>query len=123
VLLVFEIENTDEFAKWFSSLEESDAAAVIARVDLLAERGPDLKRPVVDVIRASANYPRMKELRCGTGHAIRVLFIFDPRRTAILLLGGSKAGSWQSWYEAAVPAADDLYSVYLGELRSEGLLP
>jgi hypothetical protein len=118
-----DIEVTDEFVEWFASLNDSDAAAVTARVDLLAERGSSLRRPVVDVIRTSANYPRLKELRCGTTHAIRVLFTFDPRRTAILLLGGSKAGNWETWYEVAVPAADRLYSVYLGELRDEGLLP
>jgi hypothetical protein len=53
---------------------------------------------------------------------IRVLFIFDPRRTALLLLGGAKAGAWKEWYEHAVPAADELYEVYLEELRKEGLL-
>jgi len=53
-----------------------------------------------------------------------VLFCFDPRRTAILLLGGDKSeGSlWNAWYERAVPEADDLYDIYLAELREEGLL-
>jgi hypothetical protein len=51
-----------------------------------------------------------------------VLFIFDPRRTALLLVGGAKAGAWEDWYEHAVPAADELYEVYLEELRKEGLL-
>jgi hypothetical protein len=64
----------------------------------------------------------MKELRCGTAAAIRVLFIFDPRRTALLLLGGAKAGAWEDWYEQAVPVADELYEIYLKELREEGLL-
>ncbi len=64
----------------------------------------------------------MKELRCGTAGALRVLFIFDPRRTAILLLGGAKAGAWAEWYKEAVAAADILYEVYLEELKREGLL-
>lgn len=62
----------------------------------------------------------MKELRASEGGALRVLFAFDPRRQVILLLGGDKSGHWNEWYEAAVPAADDLYDEYLNELRREG---
>jgi len=61
----------------------------------------------------------MKELICEEGGSLRVLFIFDPRRTAILLLGGDKTGHWDQWYETAIPAADQLYEVYLAELQSE----
>jgi hypothetical protein len=64
----------------------------------------------------------MKELRCGRREAIRVIFAFDPRRTAILLLGGSKAGRWREWYRDAIPQADRLYSTYLAELSREGLI-
>ena len=48
--------------------------------------------------------------------------MFDPRRQVILLLGGDKSGAWDQWYEWAVPAADELFDVYLGELRKEGLI-
>ena len=64
----------------------------------------------------------MKELRASPGGALRVLFMFDPRRQAILLLGGDKSGEWAAWYAWAVPAADELYDVYLDELREEGLI-
>lgn len=64
----------------------------------------------------------MKELRAAKGGALRVLFSFDPRRQAILLLGGDKAGEWNDWYERAVPLADDLYDEYLRELGEEGLI-
>jgi hypothetical protein len=47
----------------------------------------------------------MKELR-PAGTSIRILFIFDPRRQAILLLGGDKAGNWKSWYDRNIPVAD-----------------
>jgi hypothetical protein len=50
------------------------------------------------------------------------LFAFDPRRTAILLIGGDKTGRWQRWYEEAIPVADRLYDEYLEELRREGEL-
>lgn len=52
---------------------------------------------------------------------MRVLFAFDLRRQAILLLGGDKTGRWAEWYEWAIPVADDLYDEYLDELREEGL--
>ena len=48
--------------------------------------------------------------------------MFDPRRTAIVLLGGDKSGEWNTWYEMAIPTADDLYDAYLIELRNEGLI-
>ena len=64
----------------------------------------------------------MKELRTSKGGAPRVLFAFDPRRYAILLLGGDKSGEWSDWYEWAVPQADDLYDTHLQELDEEGLL-
>jgi len=62
----------------------------------------------------------MKELRIGT---VRVLFIFDPRRTGILLIAGDKRGQWQAFYDQMVPLADDLYDEHLDELRKEGLTP
>ena len=51
---------------------------------------------------------------------MRVLFIFDPRRRAIMLLGGDKSGKWNDWYTWAIPKADDLYDVYLKRLRDKG---
>jgi hypothetical protein len=77
---------TDAFSAWFGELEEPDADKVAARVELLGEKGPNLTRPVVGEIAKSRFAPRMKELRCGTANAIRVLFCFDPRRTAISTL-------------------------------------
>ena len=64
----------------------------------------------------------MKELRASQGGTLRMLFMFDPRRQVILLVGGDKTGNWSSWYEVAVPMADDLYDRYLEELRDEGLI-
>jgi len=61
-------------------------------------------------------------LRSSEGGALRVLFMFDPRRQVILLLGGDKSGQWNEWYEWAVPLADRLYDGYLDELGKEGLI-
>jgi len=62
----------------------------------------------------------MRELRIQhSGKPYRVLYAFDPRRVAILLLGGTKAGD-DRWYEKYIPEADALYDSHLEELRSEG---
>ena len=86
----------------------------------LAEQGPTLKRPVVAEIKTS-RHSNMKELRVSKAGALRVLFAFDPRRHAILLLGGDKSGQWEEWYRTAIPEADALYDTHLQELRDEGL--
>ncbi|MEI6526181.1 MAG: type II toxin-antitoxin system RelE/ParE family toxin [Planctomycetota bacterium] len=65
----------------------------------------------------------MKELRTQTGgDPLRSFFVFDPRRTAILLIGGNKGGDGR-FYERMIPIADRLYDTYLNELEKEGLLP
>jgi hypothetical protein len=119
----FEVEVTDEFANWYLGLTEDEQLAIDVRVELLAEEGPKLKRPVVGEIVGSKFDPQMKELRATVGRSVlRVLFMFDPRRTAILLIGGNKAVEWKPWYRTAIPTADHLYQLYLQELRDEGML-
>jgi hypothetical protein len=54
----------------------------------------------------------LKELRPGT---TRILFVFDPWRSSILLVGGDKAGRWNAWYQEAIPLAEQRYEIYLKE--------
>ncbi|WP_040669233.1 type II toxin-antitoxin system RelE/ParE family toxin [Nitrolancea hollandica] len=117
----WEVEYTDEFGEWFSALDESAQDAIVAAVEVLEERGPGLGRPLVDTI-SGTRYPNMKELRPLVGN-IRILFAFDPRRCAILLIGGDKTGRWQQWYEEMIPKADRLYDEHLEILRKEKLFP
>ncbi len=118
---MWDIEVTDQFVEWWRDLDVDQQVALTDRIDLLGERGPDLGRPVVDRIHASRHHS-MKELRASKAGALRVLFMFDPRRSVILLLGGDKTGDWDSWYEWAIPVADDLYDTYVAELRDEGMI-
>ena len=63
----------------------------------------------------------MKELRppSADGSEIRILFVFDPWRSAILLVAGDKSGQWNRWYRAAIPEAEQLYAKYLVERKEE----
>lgn len=119
----WEVEVTDQFDEWADGLAPDDSDALDEAIEVLARKGPSLRRPLVGEITTS-RHKNMKELRRSSGnHDFRILFAFDPRRTAILLLGGDKAGDWNKWYQREVPRADDLYDEYLDELGKEGLLP
>ena len=118
---MWEVEFTDEFGEWWAGLSLEQQAEVRKRVNLLQQRGPALGRPTVDTITGST-ISNLKELRTSAAGTLRILFVFDPRRTAILLLGGDKTGQWVEWYERAIPEAERLYAIYLEELREEGLI-
>jgi hypothetical protein len=116
----WEVEHTDEFEAWWEQLTEEQQEAITARLALLGQHGPALRRPYVGEIRGSAFDPKMKELICDKGGHLRILFIFDPRRVAVLLWGGEKTGLWDRWYPAAIQKADDLYGQHLKDLENEG---
>ncbi|GAB1694207.1 type II toxin-antitoxin system RelE/ParE family toxin [Krasilnikovia sp. M28-CT-15] len=91
------------------------SARVVQAIDLLAEAGPGLGRPVVDTIHGSS-IANLKELRPGT---VRILFVFDPWRASILLVAGDKTGQWNDWYRGAIPLAEQRYERYLKERAEE----
>lgn len=111
---MWDVYFTEQAERWLGTLDDDDYDAVIAATDLLEVYGPALGRPAVDTIKGS-RHKNMKELRAGT---LRALFVFDPRRNAIILVGGDKRDRWAKWYEENIPLADDLYDTYL---REEGL--
>lgn len=116
--MAWEVEFTDQFEDWWRTLTEKEQDAITAAVEVLEERGPGLARPSVDTIKGS-RHANMKELRPRGGN-IRILFAFDPRRSAILLIGGDKSHRWQEWYREVIPIADDLYDEHLATLQREG---
>jgi hypothetical protein len=115
------VEYTDEFEGWWVDLTADEQEAIVAAVAHLERLGPGLGRPLVDTIRES-RHSNMKQIRPPTGN-IRILFAFDPRRMAILLIGGDKTDRWTAWYVEMIPLADRLYDEHLDEQRREGLLP
>ena len=119
--MTWEVEYTDEFGAWWEGLDEGTQIAVDATVRLLETKGPQLPFPHSSDVRGS-RFGQMRELRIQhKGEPYRVLYAFDPRRTAILLIGGNKGGN-DRWYEEFVPRADKLYEDHLAVLVKEGLI-
>ena len=102
-------------------MTEQEQISLVASVELLEQMGPQLPRPHADTVKGS-KHPNMKELRTQSqGKPLRTLFAFDPRRNAILLIGGDKTGKTR-FYEKMIPLADRLYDQHLKELKNEGLI-
>lgn len=118
---VWEVEYTDGFEAWWNGLSDGEQESVARGVELVRALGPALGRPWVDTLKGS-KFPNMKELRTQhSGQPYRTLFAFDPRRCAILLIGGRKSGD-DRWYETYIPMADRLYAEHLEQLTREGLI-
>lgn len=116
--MAWEVEFTDQFEAWWSNLSEAEQEEINAKVDLLQEYGPILPRPHADRIESS-RHSNMKELRGKVDERLlRVLFAFDPRSTALLLIGGDKTDD-PTWYDRFVPIADSLFDDHLEELKKE----
>lgn len=116
---MWEVEYTDEFEQWWNSLDEDEQESIAHDMEILRSVGPGLGRPRVDTIKGS-KFSNMKELRTQhMGEPYRTLFAFDPRRCAILLIGGKKTGD-DRWYKEYVPFADRLSADHLEQLRREG---
>ena len=119
--MVWEVEGTDEFGGWFLNLTDDEQVSVGHIVDLLVEHGPSLPFPYSSGIEMS-RHRHMRELRIQhQGRPYRVLYAFDPRRHAMLLLGGDKTGD-NRWYEENVPKAAASYDGHLRQLEEERLI-
>lgn len=93
----------------------------MAAIDKLEADGPTLGRPLVDRIKGSKLHA-LKELRPGSTGAteVRILFIFDPERQAVLLIAGDKSGQWSDWYTDNILVAEQRYARWLaGEYDKE----
>ncbi|MEV0034439.1 type II toxin-antitoxin system RelE/ParE family toxin [Streptomyces sp. NPDC050804] len=120
----WEIILCKEVHDWYLDLAEKEpesAHLVEQAIDLLAERGPTLGRPLVDRVSRSRHH-NMKELRPGSvgSSEIRMLFAFDPARQALIMVAGDKNGSWNTWYDRNIPVADERFDQHLDDLGSIG---
>ena len=116
-----EVEYTDEFEEWWKSLSESEQDSIAVGVTILEHKGPKLPFPYSSGIQGS-KHKHMRELRVQhKGEPYRILYAFDPRRTAILLIGGKKTGG-DRWYDEYIPYADKIYDEHIRTLKNEGLI-
>src|SRR5438445_13480418 len=116
--MIWTVEYTDLFGVWWEHLSAAEQESVASAVGLLERLGPDLPFPHSSGI-ASSRHRHLRELRVQhRGRPFRVLYAFDSRRVALLLLGGDKTGD-DRWYDVSVPIADRLYNEHLATLRKE----
>jgi hypothetical protein len=115
---MWSVATTEELDRWFASLNADEQLVIDSVVRLLTAFGSQLGRPHADTLKGS-RHANMKELRAGTSTSVlRVAFAFDPNRSAILLVGGNKAGvNERRFYKRLIKAADDLFDAHLLAIR------
>jgi hypothetical protein len=112
----YELVLLDNFVTWLDEQEEERRLRILAHLDLLEERGPLLGRPYADTLKGS-KITNLKELRVQhKTEPIRILFAFDPKQQAVIILGGSKQAD-KRWYDTNIPIAEKLYFDHLEQQR------
>ena len=119
--MAWEIEFTDEFNEWWSTLTMPEQRALSSRIARLRAYGNTLSRKYSKRVRVR-NGLEMHELRAKhEGRPLRSLYAFDPRMIAIVLLGGDKTGD-SEFYPRNIPIAYDLYDAHVARMGREGLI-
>jgi hypothetical protein len=117
--LAWEVEFSDEFGDWWNRLSADEQESVASSVGLLQEMGPNLRMPHSSGV-ATSRHGHMRELRIQhEGRPYRLLYAFDPRRVAFLLIGGDKTGN-NRWYEQFIPRTDAIYDAHLQAMKRRG---
>ena len=102
---------------WLVALDEESLATVLDCIGELTRQGPQLGRPLVGKLSGSmvANLKELRPITNQHGH-IRIIFAFDPKRQAVLLLAGDKRGQWDKWYKKHIPIAERMFLDHLTTL-------
>jgi hypothetical protein len=111
-----------DFEAWLRTQDAPLRQSIAAHAKLLQTVGPSLGRPYADTLKG-ASLPNLKELRVQhQGEPWRVLFVFDPKRRAVLLVGGNKQGD-RRWYRTAIRLAEQRYQRHLATLENDDDTP
>jgi hypothetical protein len=104
--------------EWLDEQDKKTVVQILVALRELENYGPHLGRPLVDTIKKSS-VKNLKELRPGSSgfSKIRILFVFDPARRAVMLVGGDKQNKWSRWYKFAIREAELRYERYLREMK------
>ncbi len=114
---MYEIKRTEELINWFKNLDLEAKKDILIQIEILQEFGPRLGRPHVDTITGS-KIKNLKELRINSkNRPFRIFFVFDPKRKAILLIGGNKATD-KAFYPKMIKKSENLYKLYLGDIEN-----
>lgn len=118
--MAWEVGFDPAFDPEFDALPTAVQDELLAQAKLLEVFGPALGRPRVDTLNGS-RHANMKELRFQVADGVwRVAFAFDPKRQAILLVAGNKAGvSERRFYRQLIKKADERFDAYLDRLKDE----
>jgi hypothetical protein len=116
--MTWNVVVTDEFRAWWETLTDAERDSARPVIDLLEIVGPRIRYPYSSDVRGS-QHGQMRELRIQhRGRPYRVLYAFDPMRSAVVLVGGDKTGS-KRWYEQMIPVADTLFDRHLRDLLEQ----
>ena len=112
---IWKIITSEKFDAWFMKQSDDEKAAILGKIYLLEEYGPNLSRPHADTLKGSKKLTNLKELRVKTdSHVFRVTYIFDPERKGLLLIGGDKKGKNQKkFYKDLIRDSEQIYAVYI----------
>jgi Uncharacterized protein conserved in bacteria len=113
------VEFADEFEPEFDAFPEAVQNELLAQAKVIERFGPEAKRPRVDTLNGS-KHANMKELRFDAADGVwRIAFAFDPRRRAVLLVGGDKSGgSEKRFYKRLIATADRRFDDHLGRIAA-----
>ena len=111
---IWKIITSEKFDTWFLEQSDDEKAAILGKIYLLEEYGPNLSRPYADTLKGS-KFANLKELRIKTGsHVFRVTYIFDPEQNGLILIGGDKKGKNQKkFYNDLIKESEQIYTTYL----------
>ncbi len=114
------VEFYDEFLQEFEAYPEAVQDGLLETIQVLIKLGPNLGRPFADTLNAS-KHSNMKELRFDADNGVwRAAFAFDPKRKAIVLVAGNKAGANQKrFYKQLIKKADSRFDKHLEELKEK----
>ena len=114
---MWQVETLDAFDEWWQTLTEQEQDDTTAIIELLQEKGAHLPFPFSSGIEGS-KFSHMRELRIQShGDPILIFYAFDPKRTAILIIGGIKTGRGKLFYKDYLPKADKLFEQHLERMK------